>query len=123
MLPASPSNYTIIKVGNKIQLHYAASCPTITVTPSAAPSATGTVGTAYTSVTFSASGGVGSYTYALNSGTLPAGLTLNSSTGVLSGTPTTAASYTFAVKATDANTCVGTVGSYTVVISACTVGT
>ena len=99
------------------------SCATITVTPSATPSSTGTVGTAYTNVTFSASGGVGSYTYALNSGTLPAGLTLNSSTGVLSGTPTTAASYTFAVKATDANTCVGTVGSYTVVISACTVGT
>jgi autotransporter-associated beta strand protein len=81
--PANPSNYTIIKVGNKIQLHYAASCPTITVTPSAAPSATGTVGTAYTSVTFSASGGMASYTYALNSGSLPAGLTLNATSEVL----------------------------------------
>ncbi len=38
--------------------------------------------------TLAASGGVGPYTYAMTAGTLPAGITV-SSTGVVSGTPTT----------------------------------
>ncbi|MDI1313050.1 putative Ig domain-containing protein, partial [Prosthecobacter sp.] len=59
-------------------------CPTITVTPSSLPDAA--VGTAY-SQTFGASGGNTPYTWAVSSGTLPAGLTL-STAGVLSGTPT-----------------------------------
>ncbi len=60
-----------------------------------------------------ATGGSGSgYTYSLASGsTLPSGLTLNSSTGVLSGmTPSTAGSYTFTVQVTDS---VNTVASQT----------
>lgn len=40
-------------------------------------------------------------TYSLVSGSVPTGLSLNSSTGVLSGTPTTAGTYTFTVRATD----------------------
>jgi hypothetical protein len=47
------------------------------------------------------SGGTGADTFALTSGTLPAGTTL-SSAGVVSGTPTTTGTYTFAIKATDA---------------------
>jgi hypothetical protein len=39
-------------------------------------------------------------TYAVQSGTIPAGLTLSSS-GVISGTPTTAAAYSFTVRATN----------------------
>ncbi len=58
----------------------------ITVNP--ATLANGTVGTAY-SRTVSATGGTGSYTYSVSAGTLPAGLTLNASSGVISGTPTT----------------------------------
>lgn len=61
---------------------------------------TATVGTAITSVTFS---GASSYS-AVN---LPAGLSLNTSTGVLSGTPTTAGTYKTAVYGIDAN------GNYT----------
>jgi hypothetical protein len=41
-------------------------------------------------------------TWGVTVGSLPAGLALNSSTGVLSGTPTTAAAYSFTVQATNA---------------------
>lgn len=53
------------------------------------------------STTFSASGGTGPYTFAVTTGTLPTGLTLNGGTGVLSGTPTTAGTYSFTIRATD----------------------
>jgi hypothetical protein len=48
----------------------------------------GTVGSAYSS-TVQATGGTPPYVYTINSGALPAGLTLLSS-GIISGTPTTA---------------------------------
>ncbi|CAJ0692281.1 putative Ig domain-containing protein [Ralstonia holmesii] len=78
--------------------------PTVTVNPAAAASAQ--VTTAY-SQTFSATGGTAPYTYAVTTGTLPAGLSLNASTGVLSGTPTTLGSSTFTVRATDSSTGTG----------------
>lgn len=63
----------------------------------------GTAGTAYPATTLSATGGTGGpYTWALASGTMPPGLTL-ASTGSISGTPTTAAGYTFALQAKDAS--------------------
>ncbi len=49
---------------------------------------------------FSATGGDGHYSYSLASGTLPTGLSL-SSAGLLSGRPTAAGSFKFAVTATD----------------------
>lgn len=88
--------------------------PPVVVNPLSVPS--GTVGVAY-SQTFSATGGNGSYTYARSAGTLPAGLTLNSATGVLSGTPTAAATRTFTIRATDGTGAIGT-RSYTVTIAA-----
>ena len=51
----------------------------------------GTVGSAYNSVTFAATGGTGVYTWSATG--LPSGLSL-STAGALSGTPTTAGSYT-----------------------------
>ena len=77
--------------------------------------ANGTVGTAY-SRTVSATGGTGSYTFSVSAGTLPAGLTLNASSGVISGTPTTAAASSFTIRATDT---LGAIGSraYTVTIA------
>jgi hypothetical protein len=77
--------------------------------------ADGTVGTAYTG-TVTATGGTGPYTYAVTSGTLPAGLSLSSG-GAVSGTPTTAATSAFTVTATDAN---GDTGSraYSVTVAA-----
>jgi len=47
------------------------------------------------------SGGVGPFTWNLTSGILPSGLTLNSSTGVISGVPTAVSSNTFTVQVTD----------------------
>jgi large repetitive protein len=46
-------------------------------------------------------GGTSPYAWSVSSGTLPPGLTLGATTGLLSGTPTTAGSYTFTVKVTD----------------------
>lgn len=67
----------------------------------------GVVSTAY-SETISAQGGVSPYTFAVVSGSLPAGLSLNTATGVISGTPTTAATSTFTIKVTDTNGSTGT---------------
>ena len=47
------------------------------------------------------SGGVSPYTFTVTSGTLPAGLALNSATGSLSGTPTTAGSSTLTIQVQD----------------------
>ncbi|MEN3943514.1 putative Ig domain-containing protein [Prosthecobacter sp. SYSU 5D2] len=79
-------------------------CPVLTISPSSLPSAN--VGTAY-SQTLSGSGGTAPYTYAITTGSLPAGLTL-SSAGVISGRATTAATTSFIVRITDANGCTGT---------------
>ena len=80
--------------------------PTIT---SAAPGG-GVIGTAY-SHTVTATG-TGPITYSVSAGTLPAGLSLNASSGVISGTPTTGGSSSFSITAT--NTAGTDVKAYTV---------
>ncbi|GAB3346948.1 putative Ig domain-containing protein [Lysobacter tyrosinilyticus] len=75
------------------------SVPTIAVSPSTVPA--GVAGTAY-SQTLSASGGTSAYTFSLQAGALPAGVSL-SSAGALSGTPTVAGTFNFTARATDAN--------------------
>ena len=67
-----------------------------------APLPQGQVGTPY-NATLTATGGTSPYTWEKTSGALPDGLTLNLTTGVISGTPTTAASYAFLVKVTDSS--------------------
>ncbi|HTJ13201.1 MAG TPA: putative Ig domain-containing protein [Dinghuibacter sp.] len=89
----------------------------IVVAPATLPAAT--VGVAY-SQSISATGGTSPYTYAVTSGSLPAGLTL-ASDGTLSGTPTAGGSFTFTITATDASTGTGPYTgsqSYTLVVNA-----
>jgi large repetitive protein len=88
-------------------------CPTINFTPATLPN--GTVGVPYTQ-TFTGSGGTAPYSFGVTAGTLPAGLVLTAA-GVLSGTPTTAGSSGFTIRATDANGCFFE-RAYTLVIAA-----
>src|SRR5207253_1043702 len=60
--------------------------------------------------TLSATGGSGAYTFAVSSGILPSGLSLNAATGVLSGTPPTFGTSTFTITASD-NRTAGLAGS------------
>ncbi|WP_210217162.1 Ig domain-containing protein, partial [Klebsiella pneumoniae] len=47
------------------------------------------------------------YSYAVTAGALPPGIVLNASSGALSGTPTSAGTFNFAVTATDSSTGTG----------------
>jgi hypothetical protein len=67
------------------------------VTTSSLPS--GVVGTPY-SQTLSATGGSGGYSWAITSGALPAGLSLNAATGAITGTPTASGTRSFTVRVT-----------------------
>jgi len=87
-------------------------CPVISMLPATAPN--GTVAVAYSQV-FTASGGTAPYTYGVTVGALPTGLTLTTG-GTLAGTPTAAGTYTFTIRATDANGCFTSI-PYTVVIA------
>lgn len=87
--------------------------PTILVNPFTVPGAT--VGAGY-SQTLSGSGGTAPYTFAITAGSLPAGLSLNTSTGALAGTPTAAGTFNFTVTATDANTFTGS-RAYSLVVA------
>jgi hypothetical protein len=62
---------------------------------------TGVVNTAY-STTLIAAGGTAPYTWSIAGGALPAGLTLNTANGVISGTPTNAGAVSFTAGVTDA---------------------
>ena len=64
------------------------------ITTAAVPG--GNVGVSY-AFALEAAGGTG-YSWSITSGSLPAGLTLGAATGLISGSPTTAASSTFTVK-------------------------
>jgi sugar lactone lactonase YvrE len=74
-------------------------CPTALSLSVPNPLSSGTLSTAY-STTLTATGGQTPYTFSLLSGTLPPGLLLSSS-GTVSGTPTTGGLYSFTVKVTD----------------------
>ena len=86
--------------------------PVIAVTPATLPN--GRQNVAY-SRTITATGGTAPYTYAVTSGALPAGLTLSTG-GALTGTPTVNGSFSFTVRATDAQGYSGS-RTYTLVVA------
>jgi CSLREA domain-containing protein len=90
-------------------------CPTITLTPTSLPG--GSAGTPYHQSVAAAP--AGAYVYSIVAGALPNGLTLNSATGALSGTPTTSGTFSFTIRATAGN-CQGS-QSYTLTIACPTV--
>ncbi len=79
--------------------------PFITITPTTLSN--GTVGQMFMQ-NFSPVGGMGPFTYSQPNGNLPKGMTLQSD-GKLTGIPEESGSFTFTVKATDKNGCMGTV--------------
>ena len=87
--------------------------PTLTFTPSSLVN--GVAGNAYAQV-LSAAGGMAPYTYTVSGGTLPDGLSLDASSGKLSGTPKAAGSSNFTIKATDANSATGSI-TYALTVS------
>jgi len=91
--PAATNNPRTIAVNLTVN-----AIPTLNITTSSL--ADGTEGVAY-SRTVSATGGTTPYTWSLASGTLPAGLNLNASSGVISGTPTGTGLSSFTVQVDD----------------------
>ncbi|MFC5931231.1 putative Ig domain-containing protein [Cryobacterium melibiosiphilum] len=80
------------------------------------PAETAATGAAY-SYTFTASGSPAP-TFAVSAGTLPAGLTLDATTGILSGTPTATGSSTFTVTASNEIEPAATGASHTITVYA-----
>jgi large repetitive protein len=76
--------------------------PTIVLPATTLPG--GTLGTAYNSAINPASGGTSPYSYAVTAGSLPSGLTLNASSGAITGTPSALGTFNFSVTATDSST-------------------
>lgn len=85
--------------GGTVRVNITISAPTSAITVSPATLPTLTAGTPF-SQTLTSSGGTAPYTYTLQSGSLPVGLSLTSG-GVISGTPTQRGSYSFSVRSTD----------------------
>jgi predicted outer membrane repeat protein len=111
-LAGNPRRYNsgIVDMG---AYEYQGTSTTITTTNPAVTTAT--VGSSF-SQNFAVSGGSGPYSFSLVSGSLPTGLTL-APTGVLSGTPTQNGTYSFVVRATDANGCIDLSATYTLVVN------
>ncbi|MCU1329149.1 MAG: hypothetical protein JWN34_4519, partial [Bryobacterales bacterium] len=102
--PSAAGTYTFTVRVTDASLNFATQAlslvvsPGVTVTTSTLP--VGELTSAY-SQTVSALGGLGGYTYIVASGTLPSGITLNGSTGALSGTPLSAGTSNLVFRATD----------------------
>ncbi|WP_422403825.1 putative Ig domain-containing protein [Pseudomonas sp. GZD-209] len=77
------------------------SAPTLAISPATPGLGDATQGVPY-SASLATTGGTAPYSYSLGSGSLPAGLTLDGATGIISGTATTLATSTFTITVSDA---------------------
>lgn len=95
------------------------SSPTITLSPAGSLPAASS-GSAY-SQTFSASGGTAPYTFWIAAGSLPKGMTFDTATGALTGTPTVWGTFNISVRAQDSSTGPGApfsaTNNYTLVVN------
>jgi hypothetical protein len=99
-LDAAQNRYQAAKaIYQQIALEAGGGGAALTITTQSLPG--GALNVAY-STTLAASGGTLPYTWSIVGGSLPAGLSLNSSTGVISGTPAESGSFSFTVQVTDA---------------------
>ncbi|RWN51376.1 MAG: LamG domain-containing protein [Mesorhizobium sp.] len=72
----------------------------------------------YAGFTVSATGGTAPYTFSVHAGTLPTGITLNSSTGAVAGTPTTAGTSSgIIIRVTDNVGATADLASFSIVVS------
>jgi Zn-dependent metalloprotease len=103
LFPSSCTEFNAVKAAwDAVSVPAQTGDPTCTatggVTVTNPGSKTGTVGTAISSFTLSASGGTAPYTWSATG--LPPGVSIGSSTGTVSGTPTTAGTYNVTATAT-----------------------
>lgn len=87
----------------------------LTLSPGSQVLTTSTTGASF-SQQFTAGGGQGPYTYSLARGLLADGISLNTSTGLLSGTPTVPGLYYFSIRAVDSNGAT-VLGNYSITIA------
>lgn len=92
---------------------FSITCSTITLSPLSLPN--GSLGFSYNN-TITATGGAGPFSFAVSSGSVPTGLTLNSN-GTWSGAPTTSGTFNFRVTVTASTGCNGN-QDYAVMINA-----
>lgn len=90
---------------------------------SGTPVTTATQNSAYAGFSVSGSGGHTPYTYSLASGTLPTGITLDSSTGAVTGTPTVVETKTgIVIRVTDADGLTADLASFQIDVAAAGAG-